>query len=201
MMDKRYEIDICGVTYTYRLLTVGEYRLAFNTYEDSIDIEDYIVSRCVIDPIIDFDTILYKVPTILCTNILISSKLDSDKEWKSYIDKRTNLLKRKRNADGTVTIGDIVGTAILTISNAFPSMNPIEIGKLTTDEMLELYSLSIYKLGQVEDEMKIPTKIPDNLTAGERQRYKEEIAAAISEKELKKAMEEGRANNNRSMRR
>jgi hypothetical protein len=85
---------------------------------------------------------------------------------------------------------------IVSINNAFPTLDPIVLGRMEVDDILDLYALAMYKGGMIDDDRKekVPTTIPPGLSPGEQQAFREQAAATNSEIELRKAMEEGRRN-------
>jgi hypothetical protein len=190
-----YEV-VLDRAYTYRPLTVGEYRKLYLSSVDDALLEEAVCKLCLIDPAdIDFDVLPGRIPTALYSYILESSLLDSDETMDLYVSTRVNLYRKSRGEDGKVRIGDSLGLIMLAVSQAFPSLDPLRLRDLTTEELLDLYAMALYKSGQFEKELeeKAPKVMPTGLSPQEQQAYKEHAAALYSQNELRKAMEDGKA--------
>ena len=195
-----YSVDIGDVVYTYRPLTVGEYRIIFLGTADKCEREERVISTCLIDPPnIDLYADPYcsmgVFPSALCSYILMSSMLDTDIAWESYVGTRTDKLKRKRDSNGIPRVDDSVGVVICTIARAFPGVDVLQLGDLTTERMLDLFALAKFQLGDLgsEREERAPEQMPLGLSQSDKQQFKESAAAIHAKNELKRKWEEDKA--------
>jgi hypothetical protein len=185
-----YQVTIDNTVYTYRPLTVGEYRKFFTKTNDDATFDEKVVRACTLEPTIDFGAAPGKLPTVLSKCIQESSLLGSDADMDAYVNTRVELYKKVRDAGGNVKISDNLGAIMIAITQAFPSTDPIMLDKLTTEELLDLYAMSLFKLGGLTETETAPTNMPLGLSRAEQQQFKEQAAAAHSESNLKKQWEE-----------
>jgi len=188
-----YSVDIEGVPYIYRPLTIGEYRIIYMGTALDCDKQDAIVYRCLLSPPdIDLDKLPGMLPETLCHYILTSSMLDNDEDWEPIVSAKELLLRRERGSDGVTRIKDSIGAIMCTITRAFPGTDIIKLGEVTVDRLLDMLAIARYQLGMIEGTKteRLPTTIPVGLSEQDKQSLREQISAEASTIDLRKKWNE-----------
>ena len=139
-----YTTTINDIQFFFRLLPLEEYNTLKNMTETNEDLEDMIVQRTLLEPVIEeWDNIFAGFTTTLAAAVLESSMI------RERADKANNIKDTIENNIEEISSA-LIRQIPLTIAHAFPAYTPTDIKKMTLKDQIDLYSEAIWVLTELK---------------------------------------------------